>query len=109
MGIKLGDISPLAGAISGKGLFGKGLSELGRAMGPLSPVGYLAMKQRDKALKKKKGASDKPGDAADVMAMEAGEGMKRGGKVKKMAKGGSTASKRGDGCATKGKTKGRLV
>ncbi len=35
--------------------------------------------------------------------------MKEGGKVKKMAKGGSTASKRADGCATKGKTKGRFV
>jgi len=34
--------------------------------------------------------------------------MKKGGKVKKMAAGGS-ASKRGDGCATKGKTKGRFV
>jgi hypothetical protein len=34
--------------------------------------------------------------------------MKRGGAVKKMAKGGS-ASKRGDGIATKGKTKGRFV
>lgn len=30
-------------------------------------------------------------------------------KTKKMAKGGSTASKRADGCATKGKTKGRFV
>lgn len=38
-----------------------------------------------------------------------GSGMKRGGKVKKMAKGGSTASKRADGCAVKGKTKGRFV
>jgi hypothetical protein len=55
-------------------------------------------------------------------------GMKKGGKVSaaqavhkherakhkgqpltKMAKGGSTASKRGDGCATKGKTKGKFV
>jgi hypothetical protein len=35
--------------------------------------------------------------------------LKEGGKVKKMAKGGSTASKRADGCATKGKTKGRFV
>ena len=35
--------------------------------------------------------------------------FKKGGKVKKMAKGGSTASKRADGCATKGKTKGRMV
>lgn len=106
MGIKLGDISPMAGMVSGKGLFGKGFSELGRAMGPLSPVGYIAMKQRDKA--KKKGAAGKTGGAEEVVAMEAGEGMKRGGKVKKMAKGGS-ASKRGDGCATQGKTKGKFV
>jgi len=35
--------------------------------------------------------------------------FKKGGKVKKMAKGGPTASKRADGCATKGKTKGRFV
>jgi len=37
--------------------------------------------------------------------------MKRGGAVKKMASGGmtSSASKRADGCATKGKTKGRFV
>jgi hypothetical protein len=33
----------------------------------------------------------------------------KSGKVKKMAKGGSTASKRADGCATQGKTKGRFV
>jgi hypothetical protein len=33
---------------------------------------------------------------------ESGKGMKRGGKV-------SSASKRADGCATKGKTKGRFV
>jgi hypothetical protein len=38
------------------------------------------------------------------------KGMKKGGKVKakKMAKGGSTASKRADGCAVRGKTKGRI-
>lgn len=35
-------------------------------------------------------------------------GFKKGGKVKKMAHGG-TASKRGDGIASKGKTKGRFV
>jgi hypothetical protein len=41
----------------------------------------------------------------------AGPGMKKGGKVKKMAKGGSTgsASKRADGCAQRGKTKGKFV
>lgn len=38
-------------------------------------------------------------------------GMKRGGSVKKMASGGkvSSASKRADGCAVKGKTRGRIV
>ena len=51
----------------------------------------------------------------DIMvAQEAPAGapmMRKGGKVKKMAKGGSvsSASKRGDGCATKGKTKGKFV
>ena len=33
---------------------------------------------------------------------------KKGGLIKKMAKGGS-ASRRADGCATKGKTKGRMI
>ena len=42
------------------------------------------------------------------MGLGMGPGMKRGGAVKKMAKGGS-ASSRADGCATKGKTKGRFV
>ena len=37
--------------------------------------------------------------------------MRKGGKVKKMVNGGkvSSASKRADGCAIKGKTKGRMV
>ena len=41
----------------------------------------------------------------------AGAGMKKGGCVKKMKSGGSvgSASKRADGIATKGKTKGRFV
>ena len=36
-------------------------------------------------------------------------GAKRGGSVNKMVKKASSASKRGDGIATKGKTKGRMV
>ena len=47
------------------------------------------------------------------MGVRGGFRFKEGGEVKKkpkkMAKGGSTASKRADGCATKGKTKGRFV
>ncbi len=53
-----------------------------------------------------------PGDVDAMMGRNAprkvAEGMKKGGKVKKMAKGGSV-SKRADGCCTKGKTKGKFV
>jgi hypothetical protein len=44
--------------------------------------------------------------AAEKAAAEqaAAQGMKKGGKVKM-----SSASKRADGCATKGKTRGRMV
>ena len=117
MGIKLGDISPMAGAISGKGLFGKGLAKLGNAMGPMGGLmPTLAASQRKKLLAReaaKEGGMRRRPMAEEVMVAEevpAGAPMMRkGGKVKKMAKGGSTASKRADGIATQGKTKGRFV
>ena len=37
-----------------------------------------------------------------------GLGMKKGGEVKKMASGGMTASKRADGIASRGKTRGKM-
>jgi len=42
------------------------------------------------------------------MKDEAGGDMKRGGAVKKMASGGLTASRRGDGIAQRGKTRGKM-
>jgi len=42
------------------------------------------------------------------MKDEAGNDMKRGGAVKKMASGGS-ASSRADGCAQRGKTRGKMM
>jgi hypothetical protein len=47
----------------------------------------------------------------DIRAGDIFEGYKKGGKIKKMASGGkvSSASKRADGCATKGKTKGKML
>jgi hypothetical protein len=39
---------------------------------------------------------------------EAGEPLKKGGAVKKMASGGMTASKRADGIASRGKTKCKM-
>ena len=118
MGIKLGDISPVAGALTGKGMFGRGLSKIADSgLGMLVPMSYLARSQRNKADRK---VGDRPsvGGPGDVDAMmgrssprRVAEGMKKGGKVKakKMAKGGSTASKRADGCCSKGKTKGKFV
>jgi hypothetical protein len=143
MGIKLGDISPLAGAISGKGMFGKGLGAMNKALGPMAGImprlaGSAQKKNAAKRAameiemqKKGTGMRGRPMVEDIMMAEEAPAGapmMKKGGKVSaaqavhkherakhkgqpltKMAKGGSTASKRADGCATKGKTKGRFV
>ena len=137
MGIKLGDISPIGGALTGKGMFGRGLGKLADSgLGMLVPMSYLAKSQRDKNARRaamevemqKKGAGTRGRPMVeDVMMAEQVPAMKKGGKISaaqavhkherakhkgqpltKMAKGGS-ASKRGDGCATKGKTKGRFV
>ena len=50
----------------------------------------------------------RPGTNVNYENTETSDMMKRGGKVKKMASGGS-ASSRADGCAVKGKTKGRIL
>lgn len=103
IGKVLGSVSPVAGAITGKGAFGKGLTALADSgMGMLVPMSYLAGSQRDKVKARR---------AEEARTASAGPRttMKCGGGVKKMAKGGSTASKRADGCATKGKTRGKLV
>jgi len=102
---KFGDILK-AGAMGG--LTGAAMKAGKVGLGDIARMGGLGVAGLALAKKKKKSTPDKPDDAGETMAMEAGEGMKRGGKVKKMAKGGS-ASKRGDGCATKGKTKGKFV
>ena len=55
-------------------------------------------------------AKDKDKDKKDAVAATKPAGMKHGGAVKKMAKGGSvsSASKRADGCAQRGKTRGKM-
>ena len=133
MGIKIGDLSPLGGAITGKGLFGKGLGAMNKALGPMAGImprmagsaqkktarraaaeaEIMAMRKADFDAKRAaaSGMRARPMVEEVMVAEEAPAGamMRKGGKVKKMAKGGSTASKRADGCATKGKTKGRFV
>ena len=133
MGIKLGDLSPMAGAVTGKGIFGKGLGAMNRALGPMagimprmagaaqkkdarraaSAAELAAMQKADFDARRNAAAGMRARPMVEevMMAEEAPAGamMRKGGKVKKMAKGGSTASKRAAGCATKGKTKGRFV
>lgn len=73
---------------------------------------YRAQQAKAKAPAKAKAAYDDNKESVDN-DMLAGEmahpsGKKAGGSCKGYAKGGS-ASSRGDGCATKGRTKGRMI
>jgi hypothetical protein len=65
----------------------------------------MAKSARDEQKEAKRLRESVPESARNYEALE---GMKKGGKVKKMAAGGS-ASKRADGCAVRGKTRGRMV
>jgi hypothetical protein len=49
------------------------------------------------------------GDMSDKMGRAMAGGMKKGGKVKSKAKGGSSYRKAADGVATRGKTKAKMV
>lgn len=49
------------------------------------------------------------GDMSDKMGRAMAKGMKKGGKAKKYAEGGSVYRKAADGVAHKGKTKGKMV
>jgi uncharacterized membrane protein YebE (DUF533 family) len=109
IGKLLGSISPVYGAVTGRGVFG----DVQKALGPAAGLAFQAGKayRDDKKNKAEAAASDaaKKADFDAKRRAASGMTMKKGGKVKKMASGGSTASKRADGCATKGKTKGRFV
>ncbi len=113
---KLGKI--LKGGLTG-GLVGAakaggvGMGDIARN-GGLGIMGMLAAKKKREAGGAGMGGANmgEPAMGGRYGVTDRGENtkdFKKGGKVKKMAKGGSTASKRGDGCATKGKTKGRFV
>jgi hypothetical protein len=85
MGIEIGDVSPLAGVMTGKGLMGELAAKGGLG---LLPAGIARDAQSDDEEKRKKQAAGAP--------------MKKGGKV-------SSASSRADGIATKGKTRGTMI
>ncbi len=96
MGFKLGDISPVVGMTTGEGMTGNLIRQ---GVGGVLPmmIARNAYEGKEEEEKKRKEAE------VAAAGMEAqGTGMKKGGKV-------SSASKRADGCAIKGKTKGRMV
>jgi hypothetical protein len=117
----------LAGLAASK----KGMVDKIARNGGLGLVGMALAKKKAAQGAGASGMRGRPMVEDIMMAEEAPAGapmMKKGGKVSaaeavhkherakhkgqpltKMAKGGSTASKRADGCATKGKTKGRFV
>lgn len=104
---KFGDILK-AGAMGG--IAGAAMKAGGVGLGDIARSGGFGLAGLALAKKKKKKADGTEADGTEVeVEAEGAPTMRKGGKVKKMAKGGSTASKRGDGCATKGKTKGRFV
>ena len=94
----------------------------GKEPSAMEKLGNLGRKIKDSVM-----SSDKPAPAKPVMSSDKpspakrevryapspenakfNDDYKKGGKVKKMAKGGS-ASARADGCATRGKTRGKMV
>ena len=103
----LHEISPLLGALQGKGTFG---NLFGKAD---SNAAQLAKDASDKEEADKKIAFDKvaSNSGRNARPPEQPFGMRKGGAVKTYAKGGSvksSASKRGDGIAQKGKTRGKI-
>jgi len=92
----LGTLSPAYGLMSGQGVFGK-LADAG--MGGIIPS-MLADRRKDK----KEDAEEAARIASkNPMTPIPAPAMKKGGSIK------SSASKRADGIAIRGKTKGRMV
>lgn len=85
------------------------LSEAGKSKPKLKEGGH--MKESKEMMKKEVSFMKKKGAPASMVKHEMAEaGMKKGGKVKKMASGGLAAGhKSADGIATKGKTKGKKI
>ena len=86
-----GNISPLYGAVSGEGVFGDLLN-------PGKAAKRVSKEDEDEDKRKKTLAKIRERRAATKPT-----GLAKGGKVK------SSASKRGDGVAQRGKTKGRMI
>lgn len=71
----------------------------------ISPSSMKAAKDMQRGANEMRESVD---PAARDYELAVDSGYKKGGKVKKMAKGGS-ASSRADGCAQRGKTRGKMI
>ena len=94
--MKAGDISPLAGMLTGEGLTGELMA---KGVGGLAPmmIARQAQRRREGDEERKKGRRGQP------IAATRAAGMKAGGKVKK-----TTNKPRGCGCARKGTRKAKM-
>lgn len=89
----LGTLSPAYGLMSGHGAFGK--------LAPAAGLLPMALAQDRKDRREEKAAN--AANAASPVIKGPTAGMKKGGSVK------SSASRRADGIAQRGKTKGRII
>jgi len=98
IGKMLETFSPVYSIMKGKGPMSKLASELGKAAGPLSPIGMLAKDKREAAKKRAmamQGANQMTPLAANKMT-----------EMQRLMAGGPIKRKRSiDGCARKGKTR----
>jgi len=101
----------LSEAAMGAGMGGAGGSALSRAARGLGEGAMRAKLEEEESMMERLKRDAEETARSYGKAYKEGLGMKKGGKVKGYAKGGSvsSASKRADGCAIKGKTKGRFV
>ena len=97
MGFKLGDVSPVVGMTTGEGMTGDLIRQ---GVGGVLPmmIARNAYEGKEEEKKRKEAEAAAAVSAGTVPA----SGMKKGGKV-------SSASKRADGIAVKGKTRGRII
>jgi len=98
----LGALSPLYGAVSGEGLMGQLLNPEKAAA-----IARKAQEKEDEEKAQRQTEKMQSRRAGPRNVRQPG-GMAKGGNVKK-TKAKSSASRRADGCVTKGKTKGRFV
>jgi hypothetical protein len=99
MGLKIEDVSPLAAMISGKGGMGKAMRQGFGGIAPMM-IARSGYKDEEEERRAKEQAAE-TGDASQN-PQPLPEKKRAGGMV-------GSASKRADGIAIKGKTKGRIV